>query len=429
MLLIFVDEVTDRLIFTLDFIFASRKIEYRFTNDPVFFDKTSTNKFNYSNRFFENAKGLLPATVLFDEAVFPYSIEKSNFGAEECMSFDRVTDPLASIFYVLSRMEEYTNQRKDDHERFSAKESLQYKFGWLEKVMCDRWAEAFISHVETELSIYLNPAPIPVRLIPTFDIDNTYAFKWKTGWRRLLGTGRDWLRRDHERLKRRKQVVEKSAEDPYDTFEYILSIAASGFDVKLFWLLGDYGKYDKNISSMDIRHRQLIQKMAKSVSVGLHPSYKSNAGIYHLEAEKQRIDSILGEPVLHSRQHFLKLQLPVTYKNLISKGFTDDFTLGYADETGFRAGTARPFNFFDLEKNVKTDYILHPFAYMDGTLNEYKHWTIEESKAQVLKLYKEVSRFGGDFIFIWHNETIGDFGKWKGWREVLEFTLNLRDEY
>lgn len=427
MILIFVDEVTDRLIFTLDFVFTARQIKYQFTNDPVYFNQTTEHKFNYSHRYFDNAVGLLPATVLFDEAIFPYSIEKSQFGNEECLSFDRVTDPLAAIFYVLSRMEEYSNERRDQHDRFPAKESILFKFEWLQKAVCDRWAEAFIYAIERDLDIDLNLQKIPVRLIPTFDIDNTYAFKWKEGWRRILGTAKDWTRRDKARIESRKAVLQGTVKDPYDTFDYILQIKNRGFDVRLFWLLGDYAKFDKNISGLDRRHRELISKMSEHVKIGLHPSYKSNTANYYLENEKERIDSILGDPVTFSRQHFLKLHLPETYQNLIKNGFEEDYTMGYADEIGFRAGTARPFRFFDLSKNSMTDYLIHPFSYMDGTIHEYKNWTIEKSKSEILSLYREVSRYGGDFIFIWHNETIGDFAKWKGWSEVLEFTLDLKN--
>ena len=54
MLVVFVDEVSERLIYTLDFIFRDRKIEYQITNDPIFYNKLEGFKFNYSNRVFES---------------------------------------------------------------------------------------------------------------------------------------------------------------------------------------------------------------------------------------------------------------------------------------------------------------------------------------------------------------------------------------
>jgi hypothetical protein len=425
MLLIYVDEVTERLIYTLDFIFKDRGIYFKITNDPMYFEQTDEVKLNYSTKSFENCVKISPATVLFDAAIFPYSISENHFENEFCFAFDTIVDPFSSIFYVLTRMEEYVNNKRDEHDRFSAKYSILHQHGILQKAMCDRWSEAIIKHIEQKLAISLSPWPIDVRIVPTFDIDNTYAFKWKQNWRLFLSTFKYWMKKDHDRLKRRSAVLKGIEKDPYDTFDLMIEISRRGFDVHLFWLLGDYTKYDKNISSMDQRHRKLILEMSQKLKVGLHPSYRSNEANFYLEREKSRMDGILGHEVKFSRQHFLKLSLPITYQNLIKKGFTDDFSMGFADEIGFRAGTARPFKFFDLSTNSATDYTIHPFAYMDGTIHEYKNWSIEESKVEIEKIYREVEKFGGDFICIWHNETIGNFSKWRGWTEVLDFTLNL----
>ena len=145
MIEIFVDQISERLIYTLDFVFNERNLEYKLNNDFLSFENSTLPKFNYSERYFENIPQMIPATLLFDEAIFVYAIEKSVFESEECLSFNRTVDPLASIFYVLSRMEEYTNNREDAHERFSAKYSIQFEYKWLEKAVCDRWAIAFIN--------------------------------------------------------------------------------------------------------------------------------------------------------------------------------------------------------------------------------------------------------------------------------------------
>jgi hypothetical protein len=226
-------------------------------------------------------------------------------------------------------------------------------------------------------------------------------------------------------MNERKLVLHGTVKDPYDTYDYILSIADRGFSVNMFWLLGDYAKYDKNVTFKDARHQRLIRKMALKTTVGIHPSYKSNSYEYFLLNEKERLESILNQLVEHSRQHFLKLKLPATYHSISTMGIKHDYTMGYADQVGFRAGTARSFSWFDLRKNSISNLTIHPFAYMDGTLQEYLKLTPSESKLIIASLFEEVKNYGGDFQMIWHNETIGEYGKWKGWKEVLEFTLDL----
>jgi hypothetical protein len=62
---------------------------------------------------------------------------------------------------------------------------------------------------------------------------------------------------------------------------------------------------------------------------------------------------------------------------------------------------------------------------MDGTLNEYLKLKPEAAKEKISTLFNEVKNFGGEFSFIWHNETIGDYGIWKGWSAVYEWSVGL----
>lgn len=262
-------------------------------------------------------------------------------------------------------------------------------------------------------------------MIPTFDIDNTYAFLWKSGKRKILSIAKDWVNLNFNRLKERKAVLAGKLKDPYDTFEKIESIAKQ-FPVRLFWLIGNYGSFDKNISIENRKHKELVQQLCSTIEIGIHPSYTSNSIPQLVKTEKEKLEQAMSKSVGISRQHFLKLKFPLTYQNLISQGIREDFTMGFADAVGLRNGTARVFPWFDLSTNERTELLIRPFVYMDGTLNEYMNLSPAQAKEKIKQLFDEVQQFGGDFVFIWHNETIGEYGIWEGWRSVLDYTLSLK---
>ncbi|MEX2485619.1 MAG: polysaccharide deacetylase family protein [Brumimicrobium sp.] len=425
MLLIFVDEVSKRLNYTLKVMFEARGIEFSTTNDVLYFKNSEELKIVYSEiPFEEDYLTISPADLLFEEDIKPQSVGKANWCDEEVLSFNGKPDVLASIFFVLSMYDEYTSESEDKHGRFEVKESVLYRYEWLETLVVERWTLSFLKFIEEFYNTQIKCETIPFKIIPTFDIDNTYAYKLKSGWRRWLSQTKDYTLINKTRIKERKSVLKNTSKDPYDTFNYIIDISNRGFEVKVFWLLGDYALYDRNISHNNLEHQQLIKKMSDFVDVGLHPSYKSNEAPSQLNTEKLRLENILEKEVDFSRQHFLKVKLPSTYLQLIKEGFKDDYTLGFADHIGFRAGISRPFKWFNLKANLETTLTLHPFAYMDGTLCEYNNLTIDEAKNKVSILMKEIQKYGGGLISIWHNETIGDYGKWKGWASVLEHTLD-----
>jgi hypothetical protein len=427
MVLIFVDEVSKRLVYALSVMLKVRNVEFSATNDLTRFKQYDGPKFVYSNREFEeNYLTFHPADLLFEEKIKPYIIDTLKWRGEKIFTFDGKPDLLASVFYVLVMYDEYLSESFDEHDRFESRESVLSKHGMLDKLMIERWSVCFIKFLEEKLNVDFNVEEIPFKVVPTFDIDNAYAYKLKEGWRKWMSIGKDIASFNQKRLKERKAVLDGLKSDPYDTFEYIEAIYKRGYDVKIFWLLGDYAKYDRNIDYNHPLQKRLMRRMDQFSAVGLHPSYRSDGVFTRIKEEKNRLEKILGKPVDNSRQHFLKMRLPVTYRSLIKCGFKSDFTLGFADNPGFRAGIARPFPWFDLKNNMETSLILHPFTFMDGTLNEYKELSISEAKKAIEKLAKEVANFGGDFISIWHNETIGDYGKWTGWSEVLEYTLSFQ---
>jgi hypothetical protein len=424
---IYVDQISERLIYTLDFVFKERGLTYKLNNDYYTFETSNNLKFNYSERYFESIPQLVPSTLLFDEAIFIYAIEKGLFHEEVCLSFNRIVDPLASIFYILSRMEEYTSTHLDEHGRFQSKYSILSEFGWLQKAVCDQWAVDFLNLLSIKVGIDNSFLTNYVTIRPTFDIDNAYAYRLKFGIRKYLSILKDFIKKDKDRLAERKLVLKGVKADPYDTYSYIDEIIERGFKVNVFWLLADYAKFDKNITYKNDDQANLIRKVAEKAVVGIHPGYRSNSYPLYVENEMQRLSYILGDKIVHSRQHFLRLSISKTYSTLLKLGVENDYTMGYADNVGFRAGTARPFLWFDLNRNKITDLTIHPFVYMDGTLNEYLKISTEESCRLIDELYKEVSKYGGDFVFIWHNETIGDYKKWEGWKSVLEHSLNLKN--
>jgi hypothetical protein len=94
--------------------------------------------------------------------------------------------------------------------------------------------------------------------------------------------------------------------------------------------------------------------------------------------------------------------------------------MGYASQAGFRAGICVPFSFYDLDMEVETPLFIHPFMIMDGTLADYLKLTPDEAFEYICRLTDEVKAVGGTFVSLWHNESLGGQGRWKGWPEVYE---------
>ena len=106
MVLVLVEEITNRLTYTFDFIFKSRGITYELTTRRDIFNDSSFKKLNYST-LETREKQIVPSDLLNQNEIVRQVLGVENYLNEPTLSFNGALDPIASVFYVLTRYEEY----------------------------------------------------------------------------------------------------------------------------------------------------------------------------------------------------------------------------------------------------------------------------------------------------------------------------------
>ena len=396
------------------------------TCDKAHFVKSTLPRINYSDSHVEAVINVVPQGLLESggivDKVPDVLIEDDRFYLYPGDG-DLKADIFSGIFYLLSRYEEYVIEDRDQHNRFKPQNSILFKHGFLQKPVVDIWLDILASKL-TAMYPSFNRTKPDFEALLTLDIDNGYAYLGKGFFRNLGGLSRDLLKGNIGLIRNRIKVLLGKQKDPYDHYDYLsTTLKTHPVNLKCFVPTGRRSRFDKNLPPGSKIYQDLIKKLADMGEIGIHPSYASNSNSEILSEEVERLSRVLEAPIKMSRQHYLKLQIPATYQNLLKLGIKHDFTMGYAQEPGFRSGTGRSFMFYDLSAETITDLRIHPFAYMDGTFRDYKQISADEAKVEITHLISEMKLYGGCFIWIWHNDSISNSGKWHGWRDVFEHTL------
>ena len=382
---------------------------------------------NYSE---ENIKGsfrIKPDTLLFESGISRKEINITVwnnlpvfFAIDD--GSDIPFDIFAASFYMVSRYEEYLDHQPDEHGRFRAAASLAFRHGFLDKPVVDLWTREFsraLLKKYPEIAFRRNE----FKTLLTIDSDQPFAYLGKNLLRSVGGLFRDITNKDRHASDRYK-VFKHEMKDPYEVYDYILeSIDNYDSETRFFFPTGDNSKYDKNPSWKSQEYSELIKKIASRFDIGIHPSYYAADKYMELENEIGRLKAITGKEITSSRYHFLRLFMPVSYSNLARQGIAEDYSMGFPDEAGFRAGIARPFYFFDLGEEKQTNLKIIPFQVMDGTLFQYKKLEPSSAIELIFRLMNETRRVGGLFVSIWHNTSLLEAPEWKGRREIFEQML------
>ena len=293
------------------------------------------------------------------------------------------TDIVYNSFFFISRAEETFNTERDEHDRFAAKYSILGHKNRLQIPLLDEHARVLMKALDMPL-----PTPGFGHIYLTHDIDAITKY-------RSLRSALGGIKRGE------KQAVMAALKDihndPYYTFPWLIEQDAKIKNAeRIYFVKQTRGKgYDSpqyNLHGKDFKRlkKTLLESGAQ---LGVHGSYYQQLPVKPISTRY--------------RTHFLRSSIR-HMKELIKAGITDDFTMGLADEAGFRLQTSRAVRWINPATYRVTPLTLHPLIIMDCTLSEEKYMNLNEEEAYFLceRLIEKVKMHHGDLCLLWHNSNI-----------------------
>lgn len=402
-ILIFTDQIPARVELVFGHIFKKiLQLDFLITSEQEKFAAYDGPKINYSWIDIKSDITLFPHTIFssFSENDFLNSIQSGDF----------ISDEVFTCFLLLTEIEEYLPHQRDKWGRLLHKNSSIFKKIDVKKPFVDQFAWKIYKELKIRFS------RIPVRFSEfskslTVDFDLPFYQKFhplKSQVKKLL---RAFVDGKFTEFFQRLRLSFGIGNDPYET------AIAESHNIDHIFIPVAQSSYPNNFLSLSNKRLQEILSYM-NCSKGIHLStLHTNNGDAHKEVE---IYSKYLEKPLSNRFHFIKKNLPFSYEILYQNGIKEDFSLGFPDMIGFKAGTSYPVSAFHPFKNEKIGVELQPFQVMDVTLKNYMKLKPKEAIYEIVRIEKEISTYGGKLISILHHPSLCSLGEWKGWETVWE---------
>ena len=329
-------------------------------------------------------------------------------------------DIFASIFYMLTRWEEYVIKNRDAHDRFPANRSIAFKYDFLHRPIVNEYIEMLWNMME-DFGVPIQRRKRYFQIVPTHDIDN-YRIP-----NRIWTISEEILKNIyHKRLFNFAAYLKAFLSDPYDTIEFLMDTSEAAGLKSHFYLMSADARIDKQTSSRWIYKNRFLREVKRILErghiVGFHPGYFTYRSQEHFHNEKDLLKQALDIQVDEGRQHFLMTRIPETMRIWNEEGMLVDSTLSYADAEGFRCGTGDEFYYFDFLQRKKLQLRERPLILMDGTLLNYRKYSLAESEQKIKKYFEIGKKYQMPITILFHNSIF--FGR-TGLKEMYKRVLTI----
>lgn len=423
MIWVYCDSISPRIEYVLSFVLTEQMgLSYQLTTDVVGTKAVNGPAIWYSSKEAPAAVYRVPVDGLLSEkgvAVREVTVQQVKdfpvlFPGEGDLGFDI----FSAVFFLLTRYEEYLPYEADEYLRFPHNKSLAFRHGFLNRPLVNEWIIDFSLRLQVVFPGLPVKHPSP-KFVPTYDIDIAWSYRHKGFMRNIGGMIR---RPSLERL----QVLAGRKTDPYDSYDYVDCLHEQyGLSPVYFFLISyERNRYDKNIDPSVPAMKGLIRRHAGRYTVGAHPSWASHKSTERLKNELVELSGIIQQPVTASRQHYIRMTLPETYRRLMEAGISDEYSMGYGSINGFRASVASTFYWYDLLAEKQTSLRVHPFCFMDANAFFEQGQDVDVSAEELRYYFETCRKVNGTLVSVFHNQFLGTDPLFAGWAEMYESFLD-----
>jgi len=428
MLLVYSHRISPRLKFSFGHLIKRiLGLQVNYTDDADLFLMHEGPKLSYTHKPLSNEFFIHCHRLLFEQGISDVEIHIQDW--DDTVGFfsrGEVSglpyDIFAASFYLLSRYEEYLPHVPDGYGRFSYRSSLAFKHHFLRQPVVDIWAYKLKDALQSRFPELEFPDRV-YQVQPIIDVPLAYQYKHKGFMRSINSLLTNLIQFRFRALYDQFLVLLNFRKDPFDSYKYLIN-KQKQFKRRFIYtfLVGKYSTYDNNLNLNKKGFVSLIKSISDYSLVGIKNSFLNLSSLTAMKRDKDRLENIINRPLVGSRNSHNKLNLPESYRNLVELEIHRDFSMGYHDTIGFRAGTCTPFLFYDMDFEIQTPLELHPFQVMDACLFQYK--SLLDKQQQMSVLIDTVKKVNGTLTFLFHNYTFGKSNTWNGFRTLFTEFLN-----
>lgn len=337
-----------------------------------------------------------------------YSVSETAVPSETPLIRDRgfTFDLLETVFFHISRFEEIfaPADRLGDSGWLDEREHLLVRHQVQQVPVVDQLVATLLHVLQGK----------PVRYNTTYDLSHDIDFLHRypnfTALLRALGGTlyrRERLSNLITHWRTYRHIITGKKNDPYHCFDWLFSPSDHWQTKRLYLMAGGETPFDNHYQLNDPTIGEMITiARERGYEIGLHPSYNAGFKLSLFANEKERLEEVLEQSVVCSRQHWLRWSWLTTPYILTQLGIREDATLGYRRHLGFRAGTGFPYHLYDFQSEQPFPWRERPLVLMDSAgLHEAR--TREVDPIELMNTFLESLNVHTHVSINFHNSNFG----------------------